>query len=155
VFLAMTSQHLTRTVQLDDVTIDEAWRLIGSADGWSQWMVDEATIDVAAGAVGTVDDQGSRRVLITRVDEGRSVEFVWTDPLDGSQSVVELSVDPASPSRDLDRALGAVGCVITIRERRLDGQPVVATVDATRADAWERRVLCLWAVCVVAALVPV
>ena len=86
---------ITRTVETD-LTPDELWSLVGDGDGWATWLVDDADIDVEAGATGTVvDDDEPRDVRIDRVDPHERVTFTWWPTGEADQaSTVELVVLP-------------------------------------------------------------
>ena len=69
--------EITRSIELDLGPAD-VWELIGDGDGWADWMVDTAIIDVAPGSTGAViDDDEQRDVRIDHVDEGERVMFEW------------------------------------------------------------------------------
>ena len=43
----------------------ELWELVATADGWRQWLVDHAAIEIEVGGVGeVVDDHARHRVLV-------------------------------------------------------------------------------------------
>ena len=82
-----------RDVDLD-LPADELWRLISTAAGWREWMVDGADLAIVAGAEGVLTDDGVQRMV--RVDEvvdGRSVTFHWCEPGRGDDlSAVRLQL---------------------------------------------------------------
>jgi uncharacterized protein YndB with AHSA1/START domain len=133
----------------DPAGSDRLWAAIATADGWTTWLVDAVVAPsdrpdapFTAGQRMVVDELGRRRrVVIRSVDEARSIEFAWSDA-DGP--------DPAS--------VGIVRIGITFDAQRRTATVEIAETlvghdDPEAAAAWERRVLCLWAVCVAAALV--
>ena len=120
-----------REVDLD-VDLAEAWRLIATAEGWQEWMVDSADVEVAPGAAGAVVDDGILwRVLVDEVGE-RSVRFVWSDE-DGATSRVELAVEATEDGR--------------ARIRITEELPAAACAECPlrAADRWDLRacLLCL------------
>ena len=121
--------HVEREIILEDDTA-EVWSLVGSSDGWQQWLVDSAALEVAEGAVGEVTDDGvTREVRVTEVDEQRSVRFQWWEREDpSSASEVTIEVQPL---------LGG-GSRVLIVERSLSAPTMRAT--STR---WEVRALLL------------
>jgi uncharacterized protein YndB with AHSA1/START domain len=94
--------YVERDVVIDRPA-DEVWRLIATAAGWQEWMVDEATVDVEAGRDGSVvDGDVVRRVVVTDVDPARSVTFRWwehDDPASASEVSIHLDDLPAGGSR--------------------------------------------------------
>ena len=120
-----------RTVDVD-LDRDELWALIATADGWRDWLVDEAQLVDGAGVV--VDGGVTRHVRVGEVVDGQSVSFTWWEDGDpDSLSHVRLTID---------------GDRLHIAEQ-------LATAPRTQAAAvaWEVRVCSLWACTVVAALV--
>src|SRR4029079_16409687 len=72
-----TGPTVVRSTDLD-MGVDELWRLVSTAEGWTGWLVDDADIDVAVGASGSASDRGIRRdIRIDHVNEGQRVDFVW------------------------------------------------------------------------------
>jgi uncharacterized protein YndB with AHSA1/START domain len=70
---------IEREIDLD-LPADELWALIGTAEGWRQWMVDAADVRLLAGATGVVVDDGvERSVLVQEIVDGRSVTFHWSE----------------------------------------------------------------------------
>ena len=98
----MTSASGAPTVRRDigvDLPAEDVWPLVADADGWTQWLVDEADVDVQPGARGSVADGGERRdVRVDEVVPGRSVSWRWWPagaPADAS--TVQLLVVPSGP----------------------------------------------------------
>ncbi|MDP2292199.1 MAG: SRPBCC family protein [Actinomycetota bacterium] len=112
---------------------DEVWPLLSSADGWQQWLVDAATIDVADGAEGDVIDGGVvRHVQVVEVDEARRVTFRWWER-DDPDSVSEVCIQ-VLPLLD-------GGSRMLVVER-----PLVASASASASAlqaAWDMRALLL------------
>ena len=52
-----TPPTIERSTDLD-MDVDELWQLISTAEGWREWLVDEADIDVSAGSEGSTSDAG-------------------------------------------------------------------------------------------------
>lgn len=71
---------VTREIDLD-LPAAELWELIATAEGWQQWLVDDATMAIAPGSDGRVVDDGvARQVLVREVVDGRRVAFHWSEP---------------------------------------------------------------------------
>jgi hypothetical protein len=143
IVLVMTNPTVvTRDIELD-VDAADAWALIRDGDGWAAWLVDEASIDVEAGATGSVTDDGeARHVEVIAVDDGRSVEFVWWPAgTDEQASSVTVTVDPIAPGATMVRIV--------------ESFPPRASLEARRGAAtrWEARALCAWTACLAPSLV--
>ncbi len=91
---------IEREIELD-LTADELWELIGTADGWRQWLVDDVAIRVADGEFGTILDDGvERAVHIDGVDTGRGISFVWSEqPDEVSRVTIAIVDDPTRGPR--------------------------------------------------------
>ena len=115
-----------RSIDLDRPTA-EVWALLATADGWCEWMVDSAAIEVASGAVGSVvDDEVHRRVCIRHVDEGQGLTFAWwehDDPASASEVTITL------------HELGDGGSRVHVIERAVLG----AAVRTAQPSVWEVR----------------
>ena len=128
-------QHIEREIDLDQ-PVDEVWALLATADGWRQWLVDDATIDVAVGAIGeVVDDEVRRNVRVMGVEAERSLTFQWwerDDPASASEVAIQLVDLPGGGSR------------VHVVER-----PLIASARARAAQlsVWEVRA-CLLALAV-------
>ncbi len=136
----MAAPSIERTIHIGDLDgevdlpLDELWRLIGTAEGWSEWLVDEAELEVVQGGVGDVVDDGVRRtVRIETAQAGVGVTFVWSSGDDTSR--VTLHIDETGDGR---------------RVLRITEEPLVACADCPlRAEAhatrWDLRacLLCL------------
>ncbi len=113
-----------------DGDVADVWPLIATAEGWQQWLVDAAAVDVSADADGEVTDDGvTRDVRVTDVDEHRSVSFRWwehDDPSAGSEVIIEV------------QPLLSGGCRVRIVER-LTGMSMSARCNAM----WDVRALLL------------
>lgn len=141
--MTMTSPTVvTRDIELD-IDESDAWALIGDAEGWGSWLVDDADVDVETGAAGSVVDDGAERhVQIVNVDHGRSVEFVWWPAgTDGQASSVAITVERTASGTALLRV------VESFPPRTLAATALGA---ATR---WEARALFAWSACHAPALV--
>jgi len=126
-----TRPTVERTTDLD-MNVDELWALIGTAEGWCTWFVDDADIDVSAGSKGSATDAGvNRDVRIDRVDERRAVEFVWWERDDpSSRSYVQLEIT----------ALPAGGTRLNVTEQLVGSAPSASSVDTW----WQVRFVSLW-----------
>lgn len=134
----MAAPSIDRTIPLDgelDLTPDEAWRLIGTAAGWREWLVDEADVDLREGGEGEiVDDEVRRAVRIETVQEGARITFVWSAD-EGDATRVTLRLDETVDGR---------------RVLRITEEPIEACADCplradVRATRWDLRacLLCL------------
>lgn len=137
--------RVERTVDLD-LPADELWRLISTANGWREWMADEATIAITAGAEGTVVDDGVERVVrIHEVLDGRAVTFHWSEP----GTIDDLAVVTKSVTSVVTLALEerpGGGHRLHITEEWL-GATACADCPLRAGDRWDLRtcVLCLTA----------
>lgn len=124
--------HVERDIVLDR-PVAEVWRLVGTAEGWQEWLVDQAAVEVAAGGSGTVvDGDVVRHVDVREIDHGRSLTFRWWEPDDpGAASMVSIHV----------HELPGGGSRLRIAERQVQpGAP------AAMASAGRRPVLSTWSV---------
>ncbi len=124
---------IERTTELE-LSADELWSLISTAEGWNAWLVDEAHVAVRPDAVGTATDDGVvREIRIDSVDEGRGITFSWWDRDDpSSASYVQLEIvelpDGRSQLHVAERFIGAS----------------TATMSAEAALSWDVRMVSLW-----------
>lgn len=122
--------QIEREITLQE-SVAEVWPLLSSADGWQQWLVDAATIEVADGAEGDVVDGGVRRhVQVIEVDQDRGVTFRWWE-----------RDDPASVSEVCIQVVPLIdgGSRLLVVER-----PLVASASAGALKAaWDMRTLML------------
>lgn len=125
--------QITRTVDTD-LAADDLWQLVADSDQWTQWLVEEAHIDVAPHAEGTVVDDGeTRRVRIDRVEPGnQSLGFTWW-PTDAPQlaSAVDIVVLPHP-----------AGSTLHVTET-LPSAAASATTGAAAAFTWDVRCVLL------------
>jgi len=116
-----------------DMGIADLWALIATAPGWSSWLVDDADVSVAAGALGMVLHDGvERSVRIDTVTDGRRVEFSWwdrDDPETGSRVTLEIVELPDNRSH------------LHVTEQFAGAQASTAT---SRSIAWDIRLVSLW-----------
>jgi hypothetical protein len=127
-----TSPTIERSTDLD-MGVDELWLLISTAEGWREWLVDEADIDVSAGSEGSTSDAGIRRgVHIDHVHERRQVDFVWWERDEpSSRSYVQLEIVE----------LPSGGSRLNVTERL----SVSNASASTSVDAWwQVRFVSLW-----------
>lgn len=122
---------VTREIAVD-LPADELWDLIADGDRWADWLVDEAAVEIAPGAGGTVVDGGEERTVgVSSVHPDDGLRFAWwpTDRPDLASSV-ELTI-VAAPERSVLRIVEVF--------------PPVAALSAVRASmAWEVRACCMW-----------
>jgi uncharacterized protein YndB with AHSA1/START domain len=118
-----------RTTDLD-IDVEQLWELISTSEGWSSWLVDEASVHVAPAATGSaIDDGVARDVRIDSVAARRSVSFTWWDRDDPTSiSYVQLGIVELPHGRSQ----------LHITERFVGS--------TTRADAvsWDVRLISLW-----------
>lgn len=127
-----TPPTIERSTDLD-MDVDELWQLISTAEGWREWLVDEADIDVHAGCEGSTSDAGIRRaVRIDQVRERRQVDFVWWERDEpSSRSYVQLEIVE----------LPTGGSRLNVTERL----SVSNATASTSVDAWwQVRFVSLW-----------
>ena len=76
-----------------DIDVAQLWELISTSEGWSSWLVDEASVHVAPAATGVaIDDGVVREIRIESVATGRGLGFSWWDRDDPS-SVSHVQLD--------------------------------------------------------------
>ena len=127
-----TGPTVVRSTDLD-MGVDELWRLVSTAEGWTGWLVDDADIDVAVGASGSASDRGIRRdIRIDHVNEGQRVDFVWWERDEpSSKSYVQLEIVE----------LPTGGSRLNISEQ-------LVTADASMSSSldawWQVRFVSLW-----------
>jgi uncharacterized protein YndB with AHSA1/START domain len=135
----MAASSIERSIDLDrdlDLPTDELWRLIASAEGWREWLVDEADVVVREGAVGDVVDDGVHRaVRIETVQIGRQITFLWSAD-DGDVAKVSLRLDEHDGRR-----------VLLLTETRLSACAECPLRSAANEARWDLRecLLCLTA----------
>ena len=124
---------IERTTDLD-LSADELWSLISTAEGWSRWLVDEARIAVEPDAEGTATEDGVvREVRIDSVVDGRGIHFSWwdrDDPASGSFVQLEIVEMPDGRSQ------------LHIAEQFVGAS--TATMSAEATLAWDVRMVSLW-----------
>jgi uncharacterized protein YndB with AHSA1/START domain len=154
--MELAAASVTRSIELP-VSADEAWASIGGAEGLARWLGDAVELDVTPGATGTIIDRGRvRRVVVTEVDAGRSVGFVWWDEAAPEEaSVVTIALTP-TVGPDAAHADGA-RTTVTVTER-LAGAASASIGGATVGDlvraadtAWDRRLQALVGGCALSA----
>lgn len=131
---------VSRSIELP-VSVGEAWESIRDAEGLSRWLGDRVELDVVPGAAGTIaEGDVTRRVVVTEVDEGRSVGLVWWDEAAPEEaSVVTIAL---APGGDGDTT------TVTVTER-LAGAAVASVTNSIATDvtgiesAWDQRLQAL------------
>ena len=143
----LAAASVTRSLTLP-APADAVWDSLRDADGLAGWLGEVVDLEVVPGAAGTVTERGIvRRVVVTEVDEGRSVGFVWWDEASPEEaSVVTIALAPGDD--------GAT--TVTVSER-LAGAARASIGDASigdllaRADAsWDGRLQALVGTCTLA-----
>jgi hypothetical protein len=123
-----------RTTDLD-IDVKELWTLISTADGWRDWLVDEADVTIATDSSGiVVDDQVERLVHIGTITDGRRINFSWCEvgePSTTSYVQLEIVELPAGRSR------------LNITER-FASTTTAATMSAAVTTTWDVRLISLW-----------
>jgi uncharacterized protein YndB with AHSA1/START domain len=167
--MELAAASVTRSIELP-VPADEAWASISSADGLAGWLGDAVELDLVAGAAGTiVDGDTVRRVVVTEVDAGRSVGFVWWDEAQPEQaSVVTIALTPpdgadgngrtgrpdgttstGGPTPTDEPASATPSTTVTVTERLAGaasaslGGATVGDLVATADAAWDQRLQAL------------
>ncbi len=145
--MELAAGAVTRSIDLP-APIGDTWESIRDAEGLAGWLGDSVEFDdlggLVAGAAGTVRDADAvRRLVVTEVEEGRSIGFVWWDDAAPElASVVTISLTPASDD-------GAATSV-TVTERFAGSASASASMSAASvADlvevsaGWDRRLQAL------------
>ena len=136
-----------RSVDLP-MSVEEAWASIGEAKGLAGWLGDSLELEVVApGVAGLLrDGDAVRRLVVTEVDAGRSIGFVWWDEASPQEaSVVTIALTP-----------GEGGTTVTVTERLAGAAHAsigFASIDdlVGAADAaWDARLQALVGACVLA-----
>jgi len=143
--MELAAGAVTRSIELP-VPIEDAWRSIHDAEGLAGWLGDSVDLDhldhldhLVAGAAGTVrEGDVIRRLVVTEVNEGRSLGFVWWDEAaPDDASVVSIVLTPTGE-----------GTTVTVTER-LAGSEQASIAGASIGDlsgiedAWDRRLRAL------------
>ena len=129
-----TDVRITHEIELDG-TRDELWEAVTDEALLAEWLADEVHLDVRPGAAGRVveSDGTARQVLVTSVEAGQRVTWLWWSERDGLSSV-ELTVEPgAAPGTTRLRVVETVAS---------GERGTTATACARR---WERATTRLWA----------
>jgi uncharacterized protein YndB with AHSA1/START domain len=118
-----------------DVSAEELWSLISTAEGWSSWLVDEARLTVEPDAEGTATEDGTvREVRIDTVVDGQAINFSWWDQgAPSTASYVQLQIVELPDGRSQ----------LHIAEQ-LIGASATATMSAEATVSWEIRMVSLW-----------
>ncbi len=116
---------------------EELWQAVTDPTVLGDWFGQVVELDLRPGGSGAiVDDDGAlRRLVVTRIDDGRTLGFTWwRDDAPGEVSTIELDVVPTGD-----------GSRLVVRETfagPLDG----ITASASAAwRSWGTRLLALWA----------
>ena len=122
--------EITRTVETE-LPVEQLWALITDGDSWPTWMVDQADVDVAPGAQGTVIDDGRQRTVRIGAVRDDQVSFTWWPVGDERlASTVELVVLPRQG-----------GSALHVTERF--PATLSASAATTAGMAWDIRTLLL------------
>lgn len=138
----MDPLSITRSIRIDAGS-DAVWDAVGETGGLGDWLGARVDVEVAPGSAGTVVDHdgASRRLVVTEVDEGRRVGFVWWDearPDDASRVVITVDDDGEGSRVTVTETVDpvAVGALGGRASACLDA----AVVDvAGLADRWDAR----------------
>jgi uncharacterized protein YndB with AHSA1/START domain len=126
--MEIVERHVTLPTDLN-----EAWELLTDRDELAAWLGEEVAVDPTPGAVGlVVDDDGTRRhLLVEEVATGHRIAWRWWE--DGS--------DPGTSSSRVEITLSPDdgGTRVRVVERPL--QPTAPTAQASAAAAWDRRLV--------------
>jgi uncharacterized protein YndB with AHSA1/START domain len=111
----MADATVTRTVWLD-APCGEVWQNLVQPEELAAWMGGPMALDPRPGGVGRASlPEGERSILVTTVDEGRHLGWVWTGE-DGQLSTVDLTIEPADE-----------GTTLTVVERSVVSSPASAS----------------------------
>lgn len=138
--MELAAASVTRSLVLP-ASIDEVWASVRDADGLAGWLGDSVDLAVVPGTAGTVVDGAAvRRVVVTEVDEGRSVGFVWWDeavPEEASVVTIALATedDETTTVTVTERLAGAAHATI--------GEASLPDLAATAEAAWDARLTAL------------
>jgi uncharacterized protein YndB with AHSA1/START domain len=127
---------IERTTELD-LSPDELWSLISTAEGWSSWLVDDVDLAIEPDGEGTATEDGVvRDVRIDSVLDGRGINFSWWDRDDpSSSSYVQLQIVELPGGRSqLHIAEQFVGASMMPS----------ATMSAEATLSWDLRMVSLW-----------
>lgn len=101
----MTAAHqpslsVTRSI---DVATDpwSVWSALTNPDQLCQWLGEDIDLEIRVGAIGTI---GRRSVLVTDVEPGKRVSWLWE--VDGVVTTVDVTVIPSE-----------TGATVTVDER--------------------------------------
>lgn len=155
--MELGAASVTRSIELP-VPADEAWASMGDAEGLAGWLGDAVELDLVVGAAGTIVEGGTvRRVVVTEVDAGRSIGFVWWDEAAPQEaSVVTIALTPVAGIAGIDGIDGATtattitpATTVTVTER-LAGAASASLGGATVGDlvaladaGWDQRLQAL------------
>jgi hypothetical protein len=139
--MELAAASVTRSIALP-VSAAEAWTSLRDPDGLAGWLGDLVDLPgVEPGASGEViEGDATRRLVVTEVDEGRSIGFVWWD----ESAPEHASVVTIAVSSDEGEGDGEVATV-TVTERLAGGVVAsmggacIADLTATAGGAWDRR----------------
>ena len=87
----MDAPAIEREIEID-LSTEELWDLISTADGWRTWLVDDIDTDVRVGAAGVAIDDDVRRAIAVEHVGGGEVRFLWCDD-QGDVSRVTIAID--------------------------------------------------------------
>ena len=94
--MELAAACVTRSIELPEAA-QEVWTSLGTGDGLGAWLGDGVDLEPEVGAAGSVVDGATvRRIVVTEVDAGRSIGFVWWDesaPEAASTVTIALSPD--------------------------------------------------------------
>lgn len=138
--MELAAASVIRSIELP-ASADEVWASIRDADGLAGWLGDEVDLAIAPGAAGTITEGSTvRRVVVSEVDEGRSIGFVWWDEAAPEEaSVVTIALAPG----------GDETTTVTVTERlagsasaSIGGASIGDLVGAAEAT-WDQRLAAL------------
>ncbi len=142
--MELAAACVTRSIELPD-TADGVWESLATVEGLRGWLGDTVDVDLVPGGAGLVVDGATRRrVVVTEVDAGRSLGFVWWDEAaPEAASTVRISLEPADPA---DEAAGT-NVVVTERivgaARATVGAATVHDLAVEAAAGWDARLRAL------------
>mgnify|MGYP000885732375 CR=1 FL=1 len=143
--MEIAAASVTRSIELP-VSAAEAWASLRDGDGLAGWLGDVVDLpEVEPGSTGTlVEGTSLRRLVVTEVEAGRSIGFVWWD---------EAAPDEVSTVSIAITSTDEHTSTITVTERLAGGvvasmgSASVSDLAATAGGAWDRRLRALVGEC--------
>ncbi len=135
---------ITRSIRIE-AGADAVWASVADPDGLAGWLGGSVDVDLSPGSAGSfVDDDGTRRLVVTEVAEGRALGFVWWDdarPDDASAVRIDIAADGEGTRVTVTETLDPVGVEATGRSGgRASARSVAEVGDlAALGGRWDDR----------------